>query len=223
MDTKDYIIKSFCISLIAHTFFVYGVPGLNVPSLKRHKQPEVTYYRLQEKENSPDQIKLTTKQEQQEQVKPETRQAQKQTEPQETINKDIFKNILPKRAQESPRSVKAEAKLVKIQEKRSITTSPAFLTYNNFIREKIRKKAVYIYNKPYEQGNVYVSFTVEKTGVLKAISVVAEKSCGNEYLKQIAKKSILDSSPFPVFPEDLDIPEVTFSVLMSFRAGTVSN
>jgi len=33
----------------------------------------------------------------------------------------------------------------------------------------------------------------------------------------VAEKSIFDASPFPAFPKDLDYPELSFNVIISFQ------
>ena len=241
MNSKDYLIKSFCVSVILHTFIMYGVPGFPGSALKKNKPPEVVYYKIQEKplvkeevnkESYPKQIKLVQKEEKpakggsasggKEEAKADKPQEKESPKKQEAVNEPA-KEVPQKQEIPSRKLAPDKTELVKLDEKRSFKTSPAFLTYNNYIREKIRKTAVSIYERTYEQGNIHMSFTIEKSGNLKALNVITEHSSENNYLKQIAKKSILDSSPFPPFSEELDIPEITFNILMAFRSGNVSS
>lgn len=228
MESKDYLVKSFCISVIAHTLIIYGVPGFSLSDMKRLKQPEVTYYKMQEKilaqelakakkEPLLSDIELAKKQE----IIREEKSADIQENKKAGIKQEVVKDLEKKSEQIQPKPIKNETQAISLEKNNSIRTKPSFLSYNNLIREKIRKKALYLYDKTYEQGNIYLSFVLENNGRIKTVSIVAEKSIDNEYLEQIAKKSILYSSPFPAFPKELDVSEITFSVLMSFRSGSV--
>jgi len=94
--------------------------------------------------------------------------------------------------------------------------NPVYLNYYQFVREKIKKAAYQNYVHT-EEGEVYLSFSVEKGGSLKGVRLAEEKSSGNEYLRGIALSSIKDAAPFPPFPRELDYPELTFNVIISFE------
>lgn len=95
-------------------------------------------------------------------------------------------------------------------------TNPSYLNYYQFVREKIRRAAYQNYGRS-QEGEVYLSFIVLKEGSLKDVRLVEQKSSLNPYLRGVALKSIKDASPFPVFPRDLDYPQLSFNVIISFQ------
>ena len=58
---------------------------------------------------------------------------------------------------------------------------------------------------------------ITTSGQIKDAKINEEKSSTHSYLKEIAKKSIYDASPFPNFPKDLDFSELSFNVIISFE------
>ena len=100
--------------------------------------------------------------------------------------------------------------------KSDLPKNPVYLKYYRTIRDKIRRYAYYNYNRAYA-GKIYISFLVTSEGNLKALKIIDEKSTSNDYLKEIAVKSIKDSSPFPPIPEKLNYPELSFNVIIAFE------
>ncbi len=94
--------------------------------------------------------------------------------------------------------------------------SPVYLNYYQIIREKIKHAAYQNYTSSIN-GEVYLSFIILKNGQLKDVKIHEEKSSMHAYLKRIAGKSIRDASPFPSFPKELDYPELSFNVIISFE------
>ena len=94
--------------------------------------------------------------------------------------------------------------------------SPSYVQYYQIVREKIRRSAYYNYSRT-EIGEVYISFIISSDGVLKETRLVEEKSCSSQYLRDIALRSIKDASPFPNFPKELDYPNLSFNVVISFE------
>ena len=94
--------------------------------------------------------------------------------------------------------------------------SPSYINYYQVVREKIRRSAYQNYSSS-EVGEVYISFIITNAGELKDTRLVKEKSFSSDYLRKIALASISDASPFPNFPEDLDYPQLTFNVVISFE------
>jgi TonB family protein len=94
--------------------------------------------------------------------------------------------------------------------------NPSYMGYYQFVREKIRRAAYYNYVRTVT-GEVYLSFVIASDGKLIDLKFLEEKSSGNSYLKQTAIKSIRDSSPFPAFPKELDYPQLSFTVIISFE------
>lgn len=95
-------------------------------------------------------------------------------------------------------------------------TNPDYLNYYQLIREKIKQTAYKNYTR-LVNGEVYLSFIILNSGDLKEIRIDSGGSSGNNYLKNVAERSIRESSPFPKFPKDLDYPELSFNVIISFE------
>ena len=94
--------------------------------------------------------------------------------------------------------------------------NPVYLDYYQMIRERIKRAAYQNYTSLIN-GEVYLSFIILNNGHIKSTRIDEEKSTAYAYLKEIAQKSIFDASPFPSFPKDLDYPELTFNVIISFE------
>ena len=95
-------------------------------------------------------------------------------------------------------------------------TDPAYLDYYQTIRERIKRAAYQNYTR-LVNGEVYLSFIILNNGQIKDTKINEEKSSLHSYLKEIAEKSIYDASPFPNFPKDLNFPELSFNVIISFE------
>ena len=95
-------------------------------------------------------------------------------------------------------------------------SSPTYLSYYQIVREKIRRASYQNYTRT-EEGEVYLSFVVTSTGALTEVRLVEEKTTPNNYLRDTALISIKDASPFPKFPKELDYPQLSFNVVISFE------
>jgi len=130
---------------------------------------------------------------------------------------DLLKNIQFKK----PDFAKTE--IIAIKKKISLPpvaneniTSPEYVNYYQTIRQKIKRAAYRNYTRSVN-GDVYLSFVISSSGQLKDVAINEEQSTIHSYLRDIAKKTIYDASPFPRFPEDLDYPELSFNVIISFE------
>lgn len=94
--------------------------------------------------------------------------------------------------------------------------NPAYLNHSQMVREKI-KRALYQNYSGTDTGQVNLVFVLTKEGVLKDVRVVDEASVLNPYLKEIVLRSIKDAAPFPNFPKELDYPQLSFNVVISFE------
>ncbi|MCX5693926.1 MAG: energy transducer TonB [Candidatus Omnitrophica bacterium] len=94
--------------------------------------------------------------------------------------------------------------------------NPSYISYYQIVREKIRRSAYQNYTHSVT-GEVYVSFIISNDGVVKDVRFVEEKTTVNDYLKNIALRSIRDASPFPNFPKELDYPQLSFNIIISFE------
>jgi len=94
--------------------------------------------------------------------------------------------------------------------------NPSYISYYQIVREKIRRSAYQNYTHN-ETGEVYVSFIISNDGYIKDVHLIEEKTTVNDYLKNIALRSIRDASPFPNFPKELDYPQLSFNIIISFE------
>jgi TonB family protein len=94
--------------------------------------------------------------------------------------------------------------------------NPSYISYYQIVREKIRRCAYQNYTHN-ETGEVYISFIITNDGYIKDVRLAEEKTTANVYLKDIALKSIRDASPFPNFPKELDYPQLSFNIIISFE------
>ena len=94
--------------------------------------------------------------------------------------------------------------------------SPSYISYYQIVREKIRRAAYQNYNRN-DTGEVYITFIISSAGYLKDVRLIEEKSVAADYLKVIALNSVKNASPFPNFPKELDYPQLSFNVVISFE------
>lgn len=94
--------------------------------------------------------------------------------------------------------------------------NPSYISYYQIVREKIRRAAYQNYTRT-ETGEVYLSFLITREGYLQEARLIEEKSSPNPYLKDIAMRSVKEASPFPDFPKELDYPQLSFNVVISFE------
>jgi TonB family protein len=94
--------------------------------------------------------------------------------------------------------------------------NPSYISYYQIVREKIRRSAYqnYLHN---ETGEVYISFIISNDGYIKDVRLIEEKTSANDYLKNVALRSVRDASPFPNFPKELDYPQLSFNIIISFE------
>ncbi|MDD5561307.1 MAG: hypothetical protein PHT50_04160 [Candidatus Omnitrophica bacterium] len=94
--------------------------------------------------------------------------------------------------------------------------NPSYISYYQIVREKIRRSAYQNYTHN-ETGEVYISFIISNQGFLKAVHLVEARTSASDYLKTIALRSVKDASPFPSFPKELDYPQLSFNIIISFE------
>lgn len=95
-------------------------------------------------------------------------------------------------------------------------SSPSYINYYQMVREKIRRSAYQNYSGS-QIGEAYLSFVITNLGELKDVRLVQEKTSAPVYLREIARKSISDAAPFPKFPAELDYPQLSFNIVISFE------
>ncbi len=99
-------------------------------------------------------------------------------------------------------------------------SNPKYLNYHEHIRNRIRSRAyLYVDNPQFDVGEVYLTFVLLADGALKQIKIIDQKTAANDYLRMVGLRSVKESSPFPPFPEDLEYPELSFNVIISFKVS----
>ena len=222
--------KAFTITLvlsaIVHGVILFQNPNLNVnifPKDKKEPILEVSYVK------SPQETKeysKTTPPKKEPFLKLSSKiTATKITPPPYIDRENIFKKnreiISQKYAFYKPAFVKPD--IIAVKKKISLPPidldkidNPSYISYYQIVREKIRRAAYQNYTRA-EVGEVYLSFLIFSDGSLKAMQLIEEKSSSSPYLRGIALRSIKEASPFPNFPKELDYPQLSFNVVISFE------
>jgi TonB family protein len=94
--------------------------------------------------------------------------------------------------------------------------NPNYIGYYQIVREKIKRCAYQNYTGQ-ETGEVTMLFLVASDGTLQELQLVEDKSSNSGSLRQIALNSVRDASPFPVFPKELDYPQLSFNLAITFE------
>lgn len=125
-------------------------------------------------------------------------------------------NILKKPELNKPDVIAVKKKIALTPMGSNKINSPSYISYYQIVREKIRHAAYQNYTSQ-DTGEVYLSFVVSSNGTLRKAKIMEDKSTPNPYLKEIAFRSLKSASEFPPFPKDLDYPELSFNVIISFE------
>lgn len=94
--------------------------------------------------------------------------------------------------------------------------TPSYVTYYQIVRDRIRDRAYSNYTK-LSVGEVYITFVIKSDGALGPLQIMENRSTANDFLKEVGQKSVREAAPFPPFPPDLNYPELTFNVSISFQ------
>lgn len=97
-------------------------------------------------------------------------------------------------------------------------SNPKYANYQNSIRNKIRNRAyLYVEHPEFRTGEVYLTFVIASDGSLRDMKIIDDKTRANNYLRGVVVRSMKEASPFPPFPQDLNYPELSFNVVISFE------
>jgi len=215
---------AFLISVIAHGFILLQNSNVAIfPPKKNEQKFEVSYIKPVEE---PKAYPKSEKPPKEQFLKiPAKITVDKRTPPPFIDKEEIFRKgkeiISANRTFTKPEFIKSD--VVAIQKKISLPpididkiNNPSYISYYQLIREKIRRAAYRNYTRN-ETGEVYLSFIISSDGYLKEVRFSEERSSSNLYLKEIAMRSIKEASPFPNFPKELDYPQLSFNVVISFE------
>lgn len=194
--------KSLCtailISAFFHTVIFFPSLGLKRPLVKKGEPLKITYVIPKEA------------------IVKETRIVKKQDAPKVS-------------ARFEQKAVSTEIKTVKVSKftrgKVKIKIPPevprekkdVYLNYYQCIRQKIKKFIMDNYPDYVACGEISLYFVLLSNGDLKELEVLQAKSSHNHALKEVARKSIQQASPFLPFPEQLNQPQLSFNVVVSFE------
>ncbi|MBF0532441.1 MAG: hypothetical protein HQL23_05010 [Candidatus Omnitrophica bacterium] len=97
--------------------------------------------------------------------------------------------------------------------------NPHYQGYTEAIRNNIGMRANhYVDHVDYQEGEVYLTFLLAADGKLLAVKIIEEKTRANAYLRDVAVRSVREAAPFAAFPKDMNYPELSFNLIISFRA-----
>lgn len=202
-------------SVAIHGAFLIALPYRNAQSPKPKKIVEVSYERsLGPKAKAQLQEYAPALKE-----KPKTPTVS--ADMQDFIKKEIFKEASAIADTKNPFEKKEDIAFKKLISMPSIpgetAKSPEYKDYYQIIREKIRRYAYSNY-KRLQEGRVFLTFSLRSDGKLIDAKVNAGKSSKNEYLREIALKSVTDAAPFQEFPAKLKNNDaLSFNVIISFE------
>lgn len=211
------------VSLIIHGVIFFQNPNLNfLPADKKDPKTELSYVR------QPKDISLALKALVRDEpfLKLDQKIVADNRIPPPFINKqDFFKKALtqPPKQADFAKPTLVNPDVISVKKKITLPPldldkidNPSYISYYQVVREKIKRCAYQNYTRQ-NTGEVYLSFIVSNDGFLKDLRLVEDKSSSDQYLREIAQRSLKDASPFPNFPKDLDYPSLSFNVVISFE------
>jgi hypothetical protein len=94
--------------------------------------------------------------------------------------------------------------------------NPSYLNYYEMVRHRIRERA-YANYRLLDSGEVYLSFVVSSSGILREIKILENRTKANQRLRALSFQSVKEAGPFLPFPEDLPYPDLSFNVIILFQ------
>lgn len=98
-----------------------------------------------------------------------------------------------------------------------IKSTKDYINYYQLIREKIRRALKSRYRSYYGEGDVCLIFILRSDGRLISIAADPEASTRDRVLVDTAIRSLKDAAPFVRFPKALALPQMSFTVTVSFK------
>lgn len=142
----------------------------------------------------------------------------------ETPKVEIPKEIRPKPSpapapEAAKKAVKpsAEPSQELASKQAQIRSTQDYINYYQLLREKIRRSLKNRYKQYHKEGEVALRFSLASDGALVSCDVDTARSTDDATLRSIARQSVRDSSPFPGFPKALNVPNMSFELVISFR------
>jgi hypothetical protein len=218
--------KALVISLVFHAVFFLFLPRLAISSLSaRLDKLEVSYSQLQALSAvlQPRLQDIRTPAEIKKNFRGSINMLKKDMQPVDAQElKEASHYFKPDEAREkrplTAQQFSAQKKITVPPVKSEKMKNPVYNNYYQVVREKIRHRAYTNYSR-YETGEVYLTFIVTSDGNLQGVKLMEEKTRADNYLREVALKSIRDSAPFPAFPANLLFPELSFNVVIAFEVS----
>lgn len=221
MDSDNTFKIAIIISVIAHGVILLQNPNLYTPKATKETMLQISYIkRVPEKGSALKNLSLRQPLEQM-----PMKIISKNTNP-PSFSKPVLDSLakpalnrtesLAKPPLAKPEALVLRKKITFPQVDMNKLNNPSYISYYQIIREKIRREAYQNYTS-HETGEVHISFIISNAGMLKELQLIEEKTRANFQLKEAAKKSVKDASPFPNFPKELNYPYLSFNVIISFE------
>lgn len=216
---------AFFVSFAAHIVVVAQNPG-NVffPQAPKAKKLEINYIKTAKSSSQALKKAAVTPREPRLDLSSKINLAKRNPPPfidREVLSKSSMQSMRKELALDKPALVKPD--IIAIRKKVTLPAvdlakigNPSYISYYQIVREKIRRSAYQNYNRG-DTGEVYITFVISSAGYLVNTRLVEEKSQAADYLKEIALASVRNASPFPKFPQELDYPQLSFNVVISFE------
>jgi len=208
MELNRSINVSLLISVTCHFLLVFSAMPLKLLNTDdTNKTLEVNYYKFK-----------TVPFKQQEIRRPSATKARKVSPARKKAKPLPKREAATKIQQVKIKKTPAEKVTVSAQTlSNELKNEPSYLNYFHSVREKI--KTVARRNCPgyFRNSEVFLSFVVLSNGRVKDVAVIRDRSTSGNRLKNIAIKAVRTASPFPDFPEDINLPELNFQLVISFQ------
>lgn len=100
-----------------------------------------------------------------------------------------------------------------------IRSTKDYVNYYQLIREKVRQKLKDRYRSYYGEGDISLVFDLRADGLLISVSAAPDAGAPprDQALLDIAIQSLKEASPFDPFPRALALPQMSFTLTISFR------
>lgn len=216
---EDFFYAALIISLLVHLTVVGGsaiIKGKNTPLVKK-KRIEVVYKSTQPQP----QTKRSKQKPVEKTVKPEKITLTDSLSSVALVKEHIEKPDALKMYERVPEKVKSfnamakKAVFVPVLQSEKIN-NPNYANYYSLVRARIKQRAYFNYSDNYI-GEVYLTFVLTNDGALKEVQILENRTTAQQFLRTIGLKSVKEAAPFPSFPKELNYPELTFNVVISFQ------
>lgn len=95
--------------------------------------------------------------------------------------------------------------------------SDEYISYYQAVREKMMRKLKNLYTYHYTKGDIHLLFNLKSDGSLTRFDIDRARSADDKTLISIVTASLKQASPFPPFPKGLDLLDISFNVVISFK------